>query len=205
TQTQIVTINITDDAPTAAADTDAVQSGAPATGNVITGIGTTNGGADTPGADGVTVTGVAAGTPGGNVSGLVGSPIATSLGTLTLNATGGYSYVAHANASGIDTFTYTITDSDGDQSTTTLTITLTDGSPSASPETRTVNEAALDTSAVGDLAASPATVTGVQAGNSGGSDVSGNVGSNVAGSFGLLHVNANGSYTYTLTTPVDND
>ena len=223
-------VTIEDDAPTAAADTDAVQSGAPATGNVITGIGTTNGGADTPGADGVTVTGVAAGTPGGNVSGLVGSPIATSLGTLTLNATGGYSYVAHANASGIDTFTYTITDSDGDQSTTTLTITLTDGSPSASPETRTVNEAALDTSAVGDLAAStatgsnpsstaetvsgtlsfsdpdtPVTVTGVQAGNSGGSDVSGNVGSNVAGSFGLLHVNANGSYTYTLTTPVDND
>ena len=230
TQTQTVTINITDDVPTAAADTDAVQSGATETGNVITGVGTTNLGTDVPGADGVTVTGVAAGTPGGNVSGHVGSAIATSLGTLTLNANGGYSYVAHANASGVDTFTYTITDSDGDVSSTTLTITLTDGSPSASPEARTVDEAALDTSAAGDLAASavtgsnpastaetvtgtltfsdpntPVTVTGVTAGNSGGSDVSGNVGSNVAGAFGLLHVNANGSYTYTLTTPVDND
>ena len=230
TQTQTVTINITDDVPTAAADTDAVQSGATETGNVITGVGTTNLGTDVPGADGVTVTGVAAGTPGGNVSGHVGSAIATPLGTLTLNANGGYSYVAHANASGVDTFTYTITDSDGDVSSTTLTITLTDGSPSASPEARTVDEAALDTSAAGDLAASavtgsnpastaetvtgtltfsdpntPVTVTGVTAGNSGGSDVSGNVGSNVAGAFGLLHVNANGSYTYTLTTPVDND
>ncbi|MFZ0355016.1 MAG: VCBS domain-containing protein [Pseudolabrys sp.] len=225
-----VAINITDDVPTAAADTDAVQSGATETGNVITGVGTTNLGTDVPGADGVTVTGVAAGTPGGNVSGHVGSAIATPLGTLTLNANGGYSYVAHANASGVDTFTYTITDSDGDVSSTTLTITLTDGSPSASPEARTVDEAALDTSAAGDLAASavtgsnpastaetvtgtltfsdpntPVTVTGVTAGNSGGSDVSGNVGSNVAGAFGLLHVNANGSYTYTLTTPVDND
>jgi VCBS repeat-containing protein len=226
-----VNLNVKDDAPTAHADTDAVQSGATETGNVITGVGTTNGGADTPGADGVTVTGVAAGNSGGSdVSGQVGNQIATSLGTLTLNANGSYSYVAHANASGIDTFTYTITDADGDKSTTTLTITLSEGSPSASPEARTVNEAALDTSASGDLAASavtgsnpsstaetvtgtltfndpdtPVTVTGVAAGNSGGSDVSGNVGSNVAGSFGLLHVNANGTYTYTLTTPVDND
>src|SRR4029077_5550709 len=47
----------------------------------------------------------------------------------------------------------------------------------------------------------PVTVTGVAAGNSGGNDVSGNVGSNVTGSYGILHVNADGSYTYTLTSP----
>ena len=44
----------------------------------------------------------------------------------------------------------------------------------------------------------PVTVTGVAAGNVG-SDVSGNVGTNVTGIYGLLHVNADGSYTYTLT------
>ena len=48
----------------------------------------------------------------------------------------------------------------------------------------------------------PVTVTGVAAGNAG-SDVSGNVGTNVTGTYGILHVNANGSYTYTLTSPFD--
>ena len=46
------------------------------------------------------------------------------------------------------------------------------------------------------------TVTGVAAGNVG-SAVIGNVGTNVTGSHGLLHVNADGSYTYTLTSPFD--
>ena len=46
------------------------------------------------------------------------------------------------------------------------------------------------------------TVTGVAAGNAG-SDVIGNVGTDVTGIYGLLHVNADGSYTYTLTTPFD--
>ena len=31
--------------------------------------------------------------------------------------------------------------------------------------------------------------------------MSGNVGTNVTGSYGILHVDANGSYTYTLTSP----
>src|SRR5262249_36867386 len=114
TQTSTVTINIADDVPTAHADTDAVQAGATETGNVVTGAGTTNLGTDTPGADGVTVTGVATGDSlGVVVSGNVGAPIATALGTLTLLAGGGYDYVAHANVSGTDVFSYTITDGDG--------------------------------------------------------------------------------------------
>ena len=41
---------------------------------------------------------------------------------------------------------------------------------------------------------------GVAVGNAS-SDVSGNVGNNVTGIYGDLHVDANGSYTYRLTSP----
>src|SRR3546814_19676811 len=65
----LLSIAIIDDVPTARPDTDAVAEDAPggATGNVLTGAGTTNtpGSADTPGADGAAVTGVAAGRSAG--------------------------------------------------------------------------------------------------------------------------------------------
>src|SRR5690606_6129767 len=88
----------------------------------------------TQGADGASVTGVAAGTSATAVTGNVGAALAGSYGSLTLNAGGGYSYTlnngnAAVQALGVgealtETFTYTITDGDGDQSTTTLTITI---------------------------------------------------------------------------------
>jgi len=138
TATGTVTVTISDDLPTARADTDAVTEDAasPATGNVVTGVGTTNapGSADTQGADGASVTGVIAGTSGGAVAGNVGTPLAGTYGSLTLNANGGYSYAlnngnATVQALGVnetltETFTYTITDGDGDRSTTTLKITI---------------------------------------------------------------------------------
>ncbi|MFC3784741.1 VCBS repeat-containing protein [Sphingopyxis italica] len=134
----LLSIAIVDDVPTARPDTDAVAEDAPggATGNVITGIGTTNapGSADTAGADGAAVTGVAAGTSATAVAGNVGAALGGSYGSLTLNAGGGYTYTlsngnAAVQALGVgetltETFTYTITDGDGDQATTTLKITI---------------------------------------------------------------------------------
>ncbi|QCB53349.1 tandem-95 repeat protein [Sphingopyxis sp. PAMC25046] len=133
----LLSIAIIDDVPTARPDTDAVAEDAgDATGNVITGVGTTNapGSADTAGADGATVTGVAAGTSATAVTGNVGAALAGSYGSLTLSAGGGYTYAlnngnATVQALGVgetltETFTYTITDGDGDTSTTTLTITI---------------------------------------------------------------------------------
>ena len=73
--------------------------------------------------------------------------------------------------------------------------TVTGSTPSSTAETTTGTLVFSDPDA-------PVTVTGVAAGNAG-SDVSGNVGTNVTGSYGLLHVDANGSYTYTLTSPYD--
>ncbi|WP_414711932.1 DUF5801 repeats-in-toxin domain-containing protein [Sphingopyxis sp.] len=133
-----ITINVIDDIPTARADTDAVaeDSGLPATGNVVTGVGTTNapGSADTQGADGAAVTGVAAGTPAGDVTGNIGVAVAGSYGSLTLDAIGGYTYTLNngnatvqalgVNESLTETYTYTLTDGDGDRTTTTLTITI---------------------------------------------------------------------------------
>jgi VCBS repeat-containing protein len=138
TATGSVAVTVSDDLPTARPDTDAISEDAPgaATGNVITGAGTTNapGSADTAGADGATVTGVAAGTSGAAVSGNVGAAVGGSYGSLTLGAGGGYTYTlnngnAAVQALGVgetltETFTYTITDGDGDQSTTTLKITI---------------------------------------------------------------------------------
>ena len=204
-------ITIHDDGPTAHVDTNSAESGQTVTGNVETN--------DTAGADGIASIAWA---------GAVGNTVTLAHGVLTFDASGGYSYHANPNTSGTDVFDYTITDGDGDTSPSTLTITVTNGQPSVSPETATVNEAALDTvtsgsdlghgtvtgsnpastaeTTTGTLTFSdpdaPVTVTGVAAGNVG-SDVSGNVGSDVIGSYGILHVNANGTYTYTLTSPYD--
>ena len=209
TVTGTITINVTDDVPTARVDVNAAQSGQTVTGNVEAN--------DTAGADGIASIAWA---------GAVGNTVTLAHGVLTFNITGGYSYHANANTtSGTDVFNYTITDGDGDTSPSTLTITVTNGQPSVSPASATVNEAALDrVTDPGDLGHgtvtgsnpslttetttgtltfsdpdAPVTVTGVAAGNVG--SAVGNVGTNVTGSYGLLHVNADGSYTYTLTSP----
>jgi Bacterial Ig domain len=123
-------IKITDDAPVARADTDALTTGqTTADGNVLTGAGTTSGVADLQGADGgVTVVGVAAGNgPGG--AGGVGVEIVGAHGKLTLNANGTYTYV-FTGGGGNDVFTYTTRDADGSVAHATLTINLGDSAPS---------------------------------------------------------------------------
>ncbi|MBJ7438893.1 MAG: VCBS domain-containing protein [Sphingopyxis sp.] len=126
-------IRIIDDVPTAVNDADSATEDGPLTadGNVLTGVGggdanATDGVADTPGADGATVTAVTGGS--------VGTAFATAYGTLTLNADGSYTYVLNNAAQPVqglsagetltEVFTYTITDGDGDTSTATLTITI---------------------------------------------------------------------------------
>ena len=128
-------ISIVDDAPVAVADTDSVAAGQTAaeTGNVLTGIGTTSGAADTLGADGAASGGavVSVALGGGTavaVDPATGATIVGAFGTLTLNADGSYSYV-RTGGSGNDVFTYTIRDADGDLSTTTLTIAVANGVP----------------------------------------------------------------------------
>ena len=214
-------VTILDDVPSASADTDGVSEGALLTsaGSVLDN--------DAGGADGIgAIAGVrAAGTPAdtaSDVSGGVGSPIAGLYGTLTLAADGSYTYQSDADAitgAEQDVFVYTIVDGDGDLSTTTLTIELADVTLAAVDQTRQADEAALDQidddrpgTLDDDLAA------GSVDGSDPGSDaetVSGQL--TVAGTgvtytlvggtstYGQLQLNADGSYTYTLTDPVDGD
>ena len=88
TATSTITIDVIDDIPTAAADTNSVVEGAIVTGNVLT-----DGTDDVFGADGAApaggVTGVAAGSNTSlPVCGGVGVPVNGSFGVLTLNADG---------------------------------------------------------------------------------------------------------------------
>ncbi|HWP26828.1 MAG TPA: DUF5801 repeats-in-toxin domain-containing protein [Xanthobacteraceae bacterium] len=120
-----------DDAPIARNDADSVSEDGPLTadGNVITGSGgsdanTTDGVADTAGADGVTIAWA-------NASGNI---VAGLYGTLTVGADGSYSYTLNNSLAAVqglsagetltETFSYTLTDGDGDTSAATLTITI---------------------------------------------------------------------------------
>ncbi|WP_027168392.1 DUF5801 repeats-in-toxin domain-containing protein, partial [Mesorhizobium sp. WSM3224] len=218
-------INVIDDVPTAKADTDAAQSGETVTGNVETGASTNGtGAADVPGADGIASIVWTGSQTTNNVTTVQGAH-----GVLTVSANGDYSYHANPNTpTGTDVFNYTVTDGDGDSSPSTLTIDVTSSQPHVTAEVAKVDEAGLDTTPpAGDLGPGTVdgshagdgsetttgqltisdpdgvTVTGVQAGNVG-SDVTGNVGTNINGTYGILHVNADGTYTYTLTSPEAN-
>ena len=163
TATDSLDIQIIDTAPTAVADTNSVTEDASpntVTGNVIAGTDTDGDpstalqGTDTLGADTPTsVTAIAVGS--------VGTALAGSFGSVTLNADGSYSYALDNSLQAVqalddgesltDAFTYTITDADGDTSTTTLTITIngvTDGAPTIDVEDEDSAVTAADNSVV---------------------------------------------------------
>ncbi|MDR3005560.1 MAG: VCBS domain-containing protein, partial [Acidovorax sp.] len=124
-------IQIIDTAPVAKPDTNSiVEDTASVGGNVITGTGK-----DQLGADAAVVSGVQSGTASGNVAdGNVGTKVQGLYGTITIKADGTYIYeldnskrAVQALNDGeklVDTFSYTLKDADGDKSTTTVTITI---------------------------------------------------------------------------------
>jgi VCBS repeat-containing protein len=164
-------VRIIDDRPTARNDADSVREDGPtiATGNVITAIdvpggdvNTSDGVADTPGADGVLI----------GWTGAVGSTVAGLYGTLSFEANGNYTYTldnGHAAVQGlstgqflVDTFNYTLTDNDGDTSSAVLAVTIngrddvvtiTDLTPEASGGDASVNEKFLPDGSTPDASA----------------------------------------------------
>ncbi|MDD2154632.1 Ig-like domain-containing protein, partial [Pseudomonas putida] len=116
----------------------------------------------------------------------------------------------------VDTFVYTLRDADGDESTTTITINVHNSLMACADRDVTVYENALDLHKDGnDLAAGSVTgsdpdstretATGTLVGSA-----SGGVGaltyslvSDATGQYGQLHLNADGTYTYTLTSPAN--
>ncbi|MED7668656.1 retention module-containing protein [Pseudomonas moraviensis subsp. stanleyae] len=210
-----INVNIVDDLPTAHADAASVAEGGTVSGNVLD---NDIGGADGPAATGAVV-GVRAGadTSTSAVGGL-NSQINGTYGYLTLDANGNAVYHSNPNVvngpGAVDVFTYTVRDSDGDESTTTITIDVHNSCLTAVSDTDvTVYEKALDLNKDGqDL--TPGTVTGSEPGNTGETasgtlvgSVSGGSGAitytlvgNATGSYGQLQLNADGTYTYTLTS-----
>ncbi|MBV4474925.1 retention module-containing protein [Pseudomonas botevensis] len=207
-----INVNIIDDLPTAKADTGSVVEGGTVNISVL--------GNDISGADGAaTVVGVRAGSnTATSASGGLNSNINGTYGYLTLDAAGNAVYHSNPNSvsppGATDTFTYTIRDTDGDESTTTITINVADSKLVASVDQDvTVYEKALDLTKDGqDLAAG--TVTGSDPGNTGETATGTLVGSvtggsgaitytlvgSATGTYGQIQLNADGTYTYTLTS-----
>jgi VCBS repeat-containing protein len=218
--TSAVTVDVLDDVPTAALDTNAVPAGSYAAvgGNVESN--------DTQGADTAAVLGVKAAASAGFTAvdaGLAGTTISGQYGDLTIHQDGTYSYVRNAGTPGgvSDVFNYQLTDKDGDVSATTLTIsigndtptvTVTPGGPTDAAGNSTVNEAGLP---AGSHTGGSATTTGVIGYTPGdGPDtitiggVNATVGALVHGTHGDLTVTAVDTvnhtinYSYTLTSPL---
>ncbi|QRK85741.1 retention module-containing protein [Pseudomonas granadensis] len=220
-----INVNIVDDLPAANPDAASVAEGDTVSGNVLSN--------DVAGADGPAITGVVVGVRAGadtssSAIGGLNSQINGTYGYLTLDANGNAVYHSNPNTvngpGAVDVFTYTVRDADGDDSTTTITIDVHDSCLiAASDSDVTVYEKALDLTKDGqDLA--PGTVTGSDPASSGETAtgtlvgaVSGGTGAitytlvgSATGSYGQLQLNADGTYTYTLTsapktTPNAND
>ncbi|MHA6125869.1 retention module-containing protein [Pseudomonas fluorescens group sp. PF-1] len=216
--TSTIVVNIVDDVPKANADTASVAEGGVVTGNVLA---NDVGGADGPAAGGGVV-GVRAGSDTSTpVVGGLNSQINGTYGYLTLDAHGNAEYHSYPNSvngpGATDTFTYTLRDGDGDQSTTTITIDVNNSCIKAvSDNDVTVYEKALDDTKDGqDLAAGYATgsdphnagetasgtLVGAVTGATGA--ISYSLVGSAQGHFGLIQLNSDGTYTYTLTTPAN--
>ena len=126
-----ITINGTNEAPTAADDFNTITVGGSAI-SKTSGNGALSNDADMEG-DTVTVNGIRTGDDGETgTTGTVGSSLTGSFGNLTLNSDGSYSYELDANNTDLqtistgeylyETFTYTITDEAGQTSTAQITI-----------------------------------------------------------------------------------
>ncbi|GEM_PF-2166319 len=133
--------------------------------------------------------------------GTVGSSFATTYGHITVNSDGSYSYVADntaaidAAANGshpIDTITITVSDGHGGTTNETLSITI-DRAPAVVADSGAAVESASGSGNVltNDSDKDGDTLT-VSAVNGSGA----NVGNSVAGTYGHITINSNGSYTY---------
>ncbi len=185
TTTVVVTI---DRAPTVVVDAGAAVESSSGSGNVLTNDSDRDG-------DTLVVSAV------NGSSGNVGHSVAGTYGHIQINADGSYSYNAD-NTAAIDsaatgshltdTFTYTASDGDGGTTTTTVTITL-DRAPTVVADANTAVESGSDN---GNVLTNDSDRDGDTLVVSAVNGVSGNVGSNIATTYGHIQINADGSYTY---------
>ncbi|SEI23750.1 VCBS domain-containing protein [Tardiphaga sp. OK245] len=170
------------------------------------------------------VSGVRVGTAGS--TGTVGSTLTGAHGSLVLNANGTYTYVIdetdaqvqalNVNGTITDTFTYTVRDPSGATDTAQLTITINgaNDAPVATDDTGSATEKGGVSNGSGGVTAtgnvrtndgdvdnttSSLVISTVRTGGEAGTGTAGTVGSSLAGQYGSLKLNSDGSYTYTVT------
>lgn len=168
-----------------------------------------------PDGDALCVVGVTPGQLSGTSHGNVGQTIDGAYGQLTLQDDGSYTYTAFVDQTipvgehRMDVFTYTISDGHGGETSTWIKFHVEgpNHAPEANDDSRSVahDQAITDGQAVlgdsaGDVTDTDADghtlhVTGVQAGSSDHVAETG-VGSAIQGQYGVLTLNADGSYTY---------
>jgi len=118
-------------------------------------------------------------------------------GTATANANGTVLYTNNGDTSATDTFKYTIKDSNGTTSNA-ATVTITVNAPlQANNDSGSVTEDATPSTATGNVLTNDTGGTGTKTVSAvNGSAAS--VGNDVTGAHGTFHINANGTFTYTL-------
>ncbi|WP_265947903.1 beta strand repeat-containing protein [Dechloromonas sp. A34] len=191
TSTLAVTVTPVNDAFSDADETVNIAEDTMLTGSVLSGTSSVDGLVTV---SGFTVAGVAGSFTAGQAASIVG------VGTLQINADGGYSFTPAANYNGaVPVVTYTLSDgSSGD--TSTLAITVIPVVDAFDDANETVN-IAEDTTLTGSVlsgtssADGPVTVTGFTVAGIAGSFVAGQAAS-IAG-VGTLQINADGSYSFT--------
>ncbi|MDF1752926.1 MAG: Ig-like domain-containing protein [Verrucomicrobiales bacterium] len=152
------------------------------------------------------------------VSANVGNSVTGTYGDITVNPDGSYTYEpattnAAVQALGvgetlIETFTYTANDGNGGSASASLLVTINgeNDAPTSNPgsgpgvydDTISVNEE--DASVSGNVLSNDSDPDGDALTVSAVNDVSGNVGTSVAGTYGNIALNSDGSYTYSPTT-----
>ncbi len=141
------------------------------------------------------------------VTGVLGTPLTvTGVGTLTIASNGDYTFTPAADYSGsVPVVGYTMTDGTSSSSSTlTLTITPANDAPVAVADTASATEAGGYSNATAGINPSGNVLSNDTDVDSGDTKTvsaiaSGTVGSAKAGTYGNLTLNANGSYTYTVT------
>ncbi len=158
-----------------------------------------------------------------STNGSVASSVIGNYGSITIAADGSYSYVVDNASAAVqalrttvqtltDVFSYTITDTAGTTSTAQITVTIhgANDTPTAVADAGTAVEAGglanggAGSDATGNVlgndtdvdAGDTKTVNAVAAGIAG--SATGNVGASVAGNYGSITIQADGSYQYTI-------
>ena len=226
TYTMNISVNA---APVAVNDTDTITAGASA----ATGSVTTNDTDSDDSTSDLRVRGVGTGAEGSSLANKnVGSAISGTYGTFTLNQDGSYSYDVTGNAATIaltagatatDTFSYKVRDDETnagtkaiDIGTITFTITGINESPTATNDTITVatteGSATVTNGSADDLDGNDTdgdgdsiSITNFASGSTEGSGTTFSAGSEITGTYGTLTLNADGSYTYVLSSTLTDD